>query len=198
MDGRVSERFHLKGLHVLLVDGDPFGAGLLVQMLHGLGAESIRISETAQAARHEIETRDFALCIVDALLPDMPGTDLVRWIRRLPDPKRGVPILALSAQCNLGDVTGLRDAGAHLVMKKPVSPAALHERIAWVVQRQRDFIDCDSYAGPDRRFKFIGPPGGVPRRATDLSIELGAACEPNMSQDEIDTLMRPTRMTVAD
>ncbi len=35
------------------------------------------------------------------------------------------------------------------------------------------------------------PPGVVGRRATDLSIEIGAATEPNMSQDEIDSLIKP-------
>ena len=38
------------------------------------------------------------------------------------------------------------------------------------------------------------PPGVVGRRATDLSIEIGAATEPNMSQDEIDSLIKPMRV----
>ena len=194
----MSERLNLKGVHALLVDSDQFGVGLLVQMLHGLGLDSIRLADTGAAAQRELEDRDFELCICEASLPDMSGIDLVRWIRRLPTQKRFLPMLVMTGYSEFRNITAIRDAGAHLVMKKPASPSALYDRIAWVSKPPRDFIECEGYVGPDRRFKSIGPPGGTPRRATDLSTELGAAIEPNMSQDDIDSMIRPTRMMVAE
>lgn len=188
------ERMNLKGVRTLLVDGDPFAIGLLTQMLHGLGCDQVVTAASAAEARQQLENGEWELCICEADLPDMPGADLVRWMRRLPVPRRFVPILALTGYSNSHTVTALRDAGAHLVMKKPPSAQALYDRIAWVSKSPRDFIETENYAGPDRRFKFIGPPGGVGRRASDLPAELGDAMEPNMSQDEIDNLMRPTRV----
>jgi CheY-like chemotaxis protein len=190
----MSERMNLAGVQALVVDSDKFGVGILVQMLHGFGMGGVKVAETGQEARREIENKDYELCITEARLPDMPGAELVRWIRRLPTQKRFLPMLVLTGYSDFGNVTAIRDAGANLVMKKPASPQGLFDRLAWVSRPPRDFIECDSYVGPDRRFKFIGPPGGVPRRATDLSTELGAANEPNMSQDEIDSLIRPTRI----
>jgi CheY-like chemotaxis protein len=194
----MSERMNLRNVHALVVDSDHFGVGLLVQMLHGLGLESIKVAETGGEARKELESHDYELCICEAQLPDMPGIELVRWLRRLPTQKRYLPTLVLTGYSDFGNVVAIRDAGAHLVLKKPASPQTLYDRIAWVSKPPRDFVECESYVGPDRRFKSIGPPGGTPRRSTDLSTEIGMACEPNMSQDDIDSLIRPTRMIVTD
>ena len=58
------------------------------------------------------------------------------------------------------------------------------------------FVETPAYAGPDRRFKSLGPPGGIGRRSTDLSAEIGDASEPNLSQVEIDSFMKPVRMSL--
>jgi CheY-like chemotaxis protein len=58
-----------------------------------------------------------------------------------------------------------------------------------------DFIRWLRREGPDRRFKAFGPPIGTKgRRHDDLNAKIGAAVEPNMSQNEIDLLMKPTRV----
>jgi CheY-like chemotaxis protein len=194
----MSERLNLKGVHALVADGDQFGTGLLIQMLHGLGLDHVTVAATGHDAQRELETHDFELCICESRLADMSGIDLLRWLRRLPCQKRFTPMLVLTGYSDFGSITAIRDAGAHLVMKKPASPQALYDRIAWVSKPPRDFIECEAYVGPDRRFKSIGPPGGVPRRATDLSTKIGVASAPNMSQDEIDCMIRPTRMVVAE
>ena len=188
------DRMNLKGVRTLLVDADAFGVNLMTQMLHGLGLDTLETASSGGEAQKRIEADTPALCLCDADLPDMPAPALVQWIRRLPTQARFLPLLVLTGYSDFRNVTAFRDAGAHLVMKKPASPQALYDRIAWVARPPRAFVECDSYAGPDRRFKSVGPPGGVPRRATDLSREIGAATEPNLSQDEIDSLIRPMRI----
>ena len=149
---------------------------------------------SSEAAREQLGEAEYQLCLIEADLPDMAAPDLLKWIRRQPGEVRFLPVLAMTGYGDLQNVTAMRDAGAHLVIKKPASPHALYERIAWVCRPTRDFIETPSYVGPDRRFHNIGPPGGVPRRTGDLSIEVGAASGPNMSQDEIDSLMRPMKI----
>ncbi len=188
------DRMNLKGVRTLLVNADTFDANLVTQMLHGLGLDKLDVATSGGEAQKRIAADDYALCLCDADLPDMPAPMLVQWIRRQVTPARFLPILVLTGYSGFGNVTAFRDAGAHLVMKKPASPQTLYDRIAWVARPPRAFVECESYAGPDRRFKSVGPPGGVPRRATDLSSEIGAATEPNLSQDEIDNLMRPMRI----
>lgn len=188
------DRMNLKGVRTLLVDADAFGASLMTQMLHGLGLDNLEIASSGGEAQKHVEAGAHDLCLCDADLPDMPAPALVQWVRRLPTQARFLPMLVLTGYSGFRNVTAFRDAGAHLVMKKPASPQALYDRIAWVARPPRAFVECESYVGPDRRFRSVGPPGGVPRRATDLSSEIGAATEPNLSQDEIDSLMRPMRI----
>jgi CheY-like chemotaxis protein len=190
----MKEMLNLKGVRTLIVDSDTFGVGLLSQMLHGFGIDAIKIADSGEKAQRILQGEEFDLCICESSIPDMPGAELIRWIRRLSTNIRYMPILALTGYSNVDSVTALRDSGAHLVMSKPAAPQTLFDRIAWVSRPPRQFIECESYVGPDRRFKHLGPPNGVPRRATDLSIDVGAAVEPNLSQDEIDSLMRPTRV----
>ena len=51
----------------------------------------------------------------------------------------------------------------------------MYDRLAWAAQPKRAFVESETYVGPDRRFRLLPPPGVVGRRATDLSIEIGAA-----------------------
>jgi CheY-like chemotaxis protein len=188
------DRLRLDGIRTLVADGDPAGGALLLEMLRGLGFTSVKLAETAKAAQAALEQDGYDLCLCDAALPDAGGADLIRAVRAAPAPLRFLPILAMTGYAAEAQVLALRDAGAHLVMKKPLSPQSLYDRLAWVAQPRRAFIESPAYVGPDRRFRCLGPPGGIGRRATDLSIEIGAATEPNLSQDEIDSLIKPMKV----
>lgn len=188
-------RLNLGKISGVLVDGDKYVQDLLGQMLRGFGLEHLATFDRGDAARDYITGNKVDLIIAEAVLPDMSGTDLVKYIRRLEDmQRRMLPVIVLTGYTQVGAVERARDSGANLVIKKPVSPQVLFDRLAWVSKNQRPFIESENYVGPDRRFKSIGPPGGVGRRATDLSAEVGAATEPNMSQDEIDALLKPVRI----
>ena len=83
------------------------------------------------------------------------------------------------------------------MVAKPITPKVLLERIFWVAREDRAFIECDTYVGPDRRFKHEGPPPGTDgRRKDDLPPEVGEAQTPNMSDDEIANLMRPAKVQI--
>jgi len=188
-------RLNLGKISAVLVDGDKYVQDLLGQMLRGFGLEHLATFDHGDAAKEYITKNNVDLCILEAVLPDMPGTDIVKYIRRLENAQtRMLPIIVLTGYTQVGAVERARDAGANLVIKKPVSPRVLFDRLAWVSKNQRPFIESENYIGPDRRFKSIGPPGGVGRRSTDLSAEVGMATEPNMSQDEIDALIKPVRI----
>lgn len=184
----------LSGVDTLVIDDDQFGIDLLNHMLRGFGMDRVKIVKTANEGRALLENHVYDLVICGAILPDSSGADLVKWIRRLKPPGRFVPILVLTAYSQLNTVKAIRDAGAHMVIKKPASPRVLFDRIEWAARPARPFVETSVYVGPDRRFKFVGPPDGVGRRDTDLPAEIGDAVEPNLSQDEIDAMIRPTKV----
>ena len=188
------EKLKLTHVTSLIIDNDRFAVTVLTQILRGLGLETPVIVETGAEAQTLLEKGGYDLCFCEARLSDMTGLELIKWIRALKTPARFMPILVMSEYSQRNGVIAARDAGAHLVIRKPASPQVLYDHIAWAAKPPRPFVETDTYVGPDRRFKSIGPPGGVGRRATDLSADIGEAVEPNMSQAEIDALVKPTKM----
>ena len=86
-----------------------------------------------------------------------------------------------------------RDSGANMVIAKPISPASLYDRLAWIASNPRKFVDTATYFGPDRRFKIEGYPGGVGRREGDKVVEVAAESGPALAQDDIDSLFSAVR-----
>ncbi|HWA89419.1 MAG TPA: response regulator [Rhizomicrobium sp.] len=185
---------NLKGAATLIVDDDKFAVGILLQMLRGFGIDQPVVVESGAAAKKLLANHVYDLCILEARLPDMKGSELLHWIRRQKPPVRFMPSIVVTGYSQLSNIVAMRDSGAHTVIKKPLSPQALFDRIGWAADGARAFVEVGGYIGPDRRFKFVGPPDGVGRRQDDLSGEIGEATEPNMSQAEIDAMIRPTKI----
>ena len=165
-------RLNLRNVTTLLVDRDHFTRGLIAQMLRGYGMDSPTAVETGAEAKHHLLHHYADLCIIEAALPDMASADMIRWIRRQgKSPFRFVPIIVLSGYTQLRQVSAARDAGANLVLKKPVSPQSLLDRIIWVAKAARPFIETGDFIGPDRRFKDGAPPLGELRRETDAQSD---------------------------
>jgi DNA-binding response OmpR family regulator len=186
-------RLNFHGVTALLVEGDRQSVSLLGEILRRFGLDNQHCVATGAEAKAFVQrvAVDFFFC--EAALPDMDGLDLVRWVRRSA-PVPYVPIVVLTGYSRVDAVVGARDAGANLVVKKPLSPQVLFDRLAWMGQGSRKFVETETYVGPDRRFKSIGPPDGLGRRSTDLSQDVGLAREPNMTQSEIDAMMKPTKL----
>jgi hypothetical protein len=80
-----------------------------------------------------------------------------------------------------------------MVIAKPISPANLYDRLAWIALTQRQFVDAPSYFGPDRRFKIEGYPNGVGRRKGDKTMVVAEETGPALAQDDIDNLFSAAR-----
>lgn len=193
----LANRINLKEALILLVEANTQGMEILTQILMGFGANRFLKASNFEEARRLLEGTpvDLVICESGAMREgSSDGYDFVSWLRRSKlEPNAFVPVIVASAHTSLRSVTRGRDCGAHFIVKKPLVPGVLMDRIVWIARENRNFVECRAYAGPDRRFKNEGPPEAVGRRSTDLSPELGLAQAPNMSQDEIDNLMQPQR-----
>lgn len=191
------ESMNFSKVKALIVDSDQFAVEILGQILEGFGLPEARSTDNTESARDILLEGKFDLLICEAMLKDGPGTSLVRWVRSQANPRvRYMPVVMLTGHTQLGYVESGRDSGVNVVVKKPVSPMVLFDRLVWSANSPRPFIETDTYVGPDRRFKFMGLPEGGGRRKTDLDGDIGEATEPNLSQDEIDGFMKPARMMV--
>jgi CheY-like chemotaxis protein len=189
-------RFNLERASVLVLDESGMGMSILVQILTGFGVKSLHRCETVAEAKDTIGKVEVDLIVCDAMGASGEGYDFVEWLRRSKiEPNCYVPVLLTAGHTPSTSVARARDCGAHFVMVKPLTPIAVLERIIWIAKEGRRFVECDTYVGPDRRFKNEGvPPGMVGRRRDDLQGEIGEAQSPNMDQDVIDGLMKTRRV----
>jgi DNA-binding response OmpR family regulator len=190
----LDSRAYFGALTVLLVESNDLEAEILSQVLSGFKVRGIvRFSSAAEAEGHL--ARDTAdLIVVGAARGkdgDIDEYDLVRRIRRnKAGGGRTAPIILLAGHTSQGNVLRARDCGASFVVAKPITPQVLYERIMWLARDARPFVMCDTYSGPDRRFQKLGPPAGTEgRRKDDLSLRVGEATAPNLSQSEIDAFL---------
>jgi CheY-like chemotaxis protein len=191
-----SQHINLEKARALIVDDNHQSLDLLVGVLTSFGLRNIIRKESGREARDELEFRQVDLILANAQLPEIDGYDLIRWLRREADEaSRMTPAIIVSAHTRRSQVEKARDCGANFIITKPISPTVMLERILWVARSDRLFIETESYVGPDRRWRNAGPPIEFPdgRRRDDQSIELSDGEGLNMSQDELDMLIKPLR-----
>ena len=188
-----SERVNLSTAEVLLACGDPEGLNIMAEMFAGFGVHTPRRCLTGIEARTSIQERVLNLVVVDSALQDQTGYDFIHWLRRCDiAPNCYAPVILITGHTKPSQIFRGRDAGASFVVRKPVAPLVMMQRIIWLLNDQRKFVTSPGYNGPDRRVKALGPPAGQKgRRHDDLSAEVGTATTPNLEQDEIDALFSP-------
>ena len=193
-----SARINLERATVLVLDDNGASLDILSQVVSGFGVKQLYRAETVADAQALIRTKTFDLIVSDVQMPVTDGIEFIECLRREGgETNRYIPVILLTGHTRTSQIFKLRDAGSNYVVAKPLTPKVLLERIFWVAREERQFIECDSFIGPDRRFKHEGPPPGTDgRRKDDLPAEVGDAQTPNMSDDEIANLMRPAKVQI--
>jgi CheY-like chemotaxis protein len=193
---QASTRINLDKVSVLIVDDSTPSLDLLAQVVSGFGVKTLQRADSAREAQVHLRDKAFDLIISATNMAGVDGYELVKWLRRgALEANRYVPVILVSGHTPPSQVFKARDAGANFTVAKPITPKVLLERILWAAKEERQFIECDSYLGPDRRFKNEGPPIGVEgRRRDDLRGDLSDLAGDNMSQEQINGLMRPSKV----
>lgn len=189
--GRPDPRLYMRNLAVLVVEQNPQEQEIVAQMLAGFRVKRVEQRGTAAEALGHLQRERADLVLVGSALPDVDGYAFIHRLRREQAvASREAPVLLLSGHIRAADVARARDCGANWVLVKPLTSAALYRRIAWLARDERPFVDSEAYAGPDRRFKYEGPPPDTEgRRKDDLPLEVGTATSPDLSQADIDALL---------
>ena len=194
-------RFNLEKMSILVLDGDTMSQAILTQILSGFGGKNLRKCANAEDARQAVASTAFDLIVVDPSIANSEGHEFISGLRRdIKGPSRFAPVLLVTGHTQYSKIAAARDCGANFVVVKPLTPQIVRDRIMWMAKDVRPFVECKAYAGPDRRFKFDGPPPGsiTGRRQEDkdMAAALGEAVDPNMSQKAIDELMQPRKVAI--
>ncbi len=117
---------------VLLVDDDPSFCALVVPHLEAEGHEVVQVT-TANEAMHVQQTRACDVAIVDGVLPDESGTDLIARMQAA-----GIQPTVVFVSAVMRDLGTYRlltkDLGVALVVYKPIAPHELVARIGILLQ----------------------------------------------------------------
>jgi CheY-like chemotaxis protein len=191
-------RINLESLSAVLVEQSPHSLDLLTQIVASFGLRSVQRFESGAEAQRYLGQSPTDLLLTEVPIGEPDGYDLIHWLRRDSLPaNRFIPVVLVTGHTRHSQILRARDCGASYTVAKPVSPKVLMERIFWASSDQRMFIDTDTFIGPDRRFKNIGPPKDCDgRRQDDLKGELGRATTPNLDQNEIDQLVKPQKASL--
>jgi CheY-like chemotaxis protein len=180
---------NFKDLMFLVADANTYGRRIVCGILRGFGANKLLEVEDEMNLLRALSMQKIDILICDERLPTHGGLTLTRAIRRnTKNENRTMPILLMTSDARESTVKRARDAGANMVIVKPLSPNSLYDRLAWIALKPRKFVDTATYFGPDRRFKIEGYPGGVGRRKGDKEIEVAAEAGPALAQSDIDNL----------
>lgn len=185
---------NLRELVVLVADSSPYLSTIIRGILRGFGTNKvIEVKNSIDALRTlSVQKIDILLC--DTYLPPHGGLSLTRAIRsRADNENRVMPILVMTSDTRETTIREARDAGANMVIAKPISPASLYDRLVWIALTPRQFVDAPTYFGPDRRFKIEGYPKGVGRRKSDYA-DVAEENGPALAQDDIDNLFSAAQM----
>jgi two-component system phosphate regulon response regulator PhoB len=121
---------------ILIIEDERDLADLVALRLRREGYEvDVALNGAEGLARIRSEPPDLA--IVDIMLPEMSGTDLVQELRQ--DPRtEPVPVIFLTARSEESDVVAGLRLGADDYVTKPFSMSVLVARVAALIRRARD------------------------------------------------------------
>lgn len=169
-------RINLEKASVLLLDDNPMGMSILVQIITGLGARHLHRCASVEQAQEASAHNEIDLAIVDGMAPSGGGYDFVRWLRtEAAEPNCFAPVMVTTSHTPGRDVARARDCGGHIIIKKPIAPVVMLERILWVSKNGRAFLYSDGYVGPDRRFRTDDEQALLGRRREDKAANDAAA-----------------------
>ena len=130
-------------MRILLVEDEDRIASFVTK---GLGAEghSVERASTAREALSLARDEDYDLVLLDLILPDSNGREV---LRRLRSTQQATPVLVLSALGDVENKVDLLDSGANDYLTKPFAFAELAARVRALARQDQPRSDVIEVSG---------------------------------------------------
>jgi len=129
---------------VLIVDDEPDLVELVTLTLERMSLATASAGSLA-AAREQLGSRSFDLCLTDMRLPDGDGLDLVAWIEKH-HPQ--LPVAVITAHGNVETAVRALKAGAFDFVSKPLDLGMLRRLVAVAIRLNEADSAAATRAGP--------------------------------------------------
>jgi two-component system phosphate regulon response regulator PhoB len=141
---RHADRLRMADTRILVVEDEQPIRDLIAFGLRRAGCD-VALAEHSQAALASIGDRRPDLVLVDWMLPDTSGLELVRMLRRDAS-TRDIPIMMLTARAEEADRVAGLETGADDYLTKPFSARELIARIQAILRRSAPAGDAERVA----------------------------------------------------
>ena len=121
--------------HVLVVDDDQMTLNILGRSLEQQG-HAVELAENGQQALEMIQAQAFDLMLLDILMPEMDGYQVLEYMRS-DGTLRDIPVIVISAVEEMESVVRCIRMGAEDYLTKPFNPVLLKARIGASLEKKR-------------------------------------------------------------
>ena len=119
---------------ILIVDDNEDNLYTLKTLLEADGYERIATASGGNEAMSLIEKENFSLVLLDMMMPDLSGDEVLRLIRSKAD-TRDIPVVMISADTDTEKISKCIELGADDYLPKPFNPTILRARIVSALRR---------------------------------------------------------------
>ena len=120
---------------LLVVDDNEDNRLTLSLQLNGQGYHNITIATNGQEAQSVLSSKPFELVLLDIMMPDLNGYEVLARMRSSPE-LRNIPVIMISAIGELDSVVHCIELGAEDYLPKPFEPTLLRARVRASLERK--------------------------------------------------------------
>jgi len=157
---------NLSNTTILVAEDTPVMAQMIEAILESLGVGNIIIAYDGREGFAKYCQHEPDIMLIDWRMKPVDGLEMIRKVRRDPrSPRPRIPVIMMTGYNAVPRVREARDTGVTEYLVKPFSAHDLAKRLAYVINKPRDFVIASSYFGPDRRRRNDGSYTGPDKRA---------------------------------
>jgi adenylate cyclase len=123
------------GPNILVVDDNEDNRYTLMMMLEVDGHERIETASSGHEALARLENGRFDVVLLDMMMPDLNGDEVLRRIKGNPD-SRETGVVMISADTDAANISRCIELGADDYLPKPFNPGILRARLSSILQKQ--------------------------------------------------------------
>jgi CheY-like chemotaxis protein len=117
-------------VRVLLAEDHEYNQMYASSLMKDWGFE-IDVAKNGKIAIDMLIAKSYDIILMDVQMPVMSGIGATKFIRtKLPEPQRGIPIIAMTANAIKGDQENCIEAGMDDYIAKPFDPQQLYNKVA--------------------------------------------------------------------
>jgi sigma-B regulation protein RsbU (phosphoserine phosphatase) len=121
---------------LLVVDDNEDNRYTLTRRLNREGYQNLTMAASGREALDKLNTQTFDLVLLDIMMPDMNGYEVLEQVKAAPA-LRDIPIIMISALDEIDSVIRCIELGAEDYLNKPFNPTLLRARVGASLEKKR-------------------------------------------------------------